>query len=231
MRFWAFAFLLSASCLPTPADILGKACDPDHLGCGPQLVCRAGVCASPDGGTDPDGGPTPFENLLSNGGFDAVPNGLLGWGPASSGGVFELSTSVYRSASPSVRVYANPGSADPYISLVLDRTALPSPASSGNSGKTYCAESWVREGAFSVRVTMYLRRFNRSGSPEDSADVPESHLFTSDAGLWTPLRASLTATAPYDQSMIVRIYSPRVAGGDFYVDDVRVWISPDGGCP
>lgn len=222
MRLWALAFaagLVCSGCLPAPADILGKACDPDHLSCGPELECRAGLCsvklAAP-------------ENLIANGAFDATPNGLVGWNQGSSGGLLALSTDVYRSAPPSAWVKEDTGT-DPYLGIVLDRTAVPSPATSGNTGKTYCAESWIRQGTAPVKVTMYLRRFGAASPEDSSSDEFNSHLTTS--LVWAPLRASLAATAPGDLAMVVRFFAPRTAGGDYYVDDVRIWVSPDGACP
>lgn len=208
--------LLLGGCLHPPHELAGATCDRDE-DCGPELVCARGVCARPSGDAGDDSGPAPdagAPQVLPNGSFE---EGLTGWTAVGSAALSTVEGG--RGGMRSARVEGPDGGTSSFqgISTVPVKPVEPD--------TLYCASVWIQRGTISEYFRLTLRRYDASSAWEDvSGDV----LVPPDDA-WVELRGQLSTTAPYHESVTLRVHAPFEAGRWFHVDDARLWPA-DGGC-
>jgi hypothetical protein len=178
----------------------------------------------PDAGTSdagplPDAGCTP--NLLASGSFelneDADEYGDKGAGQAC------WTSQFTRTGTGALKVDKDPSDSNTVFGIELSNSVL----TSLEVGPTYCLSAWVNRGSTpgDLPVEFTAHRYGASNS-EQAGQLWWS--ITDNA--WRLYLVSSSLTTQYNRSLTFRIIVPSDYAGTFFVDDARVWRSPDGTC-
>jgi hypothetical protein len=92
-------------------------------------------------------------------------------------------------------------------------------------GPTYCVSVWVSRGDVRGEMRLVTRRYGSS-----SAEDTNTLRFTPSNDNWFLFLWNVSLSSTYNRSLSFRTSADTDDGSLYYVDDLRVWESPDGTC-
>jgi len=217
VRRWTIGlWCLVAGCFPPTVGLEGKACDVTHPCGDDSLACVANVCRSqPVCGLPPNS-----QNLLLNGAFQ---EGLARWSADPTEVEMLLNSSLGKQSPPSLELRSRLAAGDNYLRVVGDEVTVPGTA------KTLCASACFQAGdTLPSSVSVLIRGINETTFAD--AESPDVQLHA--AGGWTG--ASISLAVDNWTKVSPRLVMKKVPGESqphVFVDDVAVWVAPEGGCP
>ncbi|WP_224246733.1 hypothetical protein [Hyalangium gracile] len=174
-----------------------------------------------DGGSPLDAGCPP--NLLPAGGFEQAVE-VNDYAETGAGRLSRSSARV-RTGTGALQVQRDTSQSDDFFGAQLSENLL---ASKVRVGPTYCVAAWMNRGSVAGELRLYPRRFSSSGYDSSLDTRGDKQTLTDDA--WHLFLYGISLNATYNYSINFRTSADTADGTAYYVDDVRVWESLDGGC-